>query len=82
MKFEPRHDKTCLRGRLKPACAATEARLRLKIYDIETGGIILSRQRTTNQSDCADAQADLRLCCLHMASTSFLMTRLIYEASL
>ena len=29
-------------------------------------------------SDCADAQADLRFCCLHMAKTSFLMTWLFW----
>ena len=29
-------------------------------------------------SDCADAQADLRLFCWHRAKTGFLMTRLIY----
>ena len=29
-------------------------------------------------SDCADAQADLHLCCPHMAKTGFLMTRLIW----
>ena len=28
-------------------------------------------------SDCADAQPDLRLCCLHIAKTGFLMMRLI-----
>ena len=37
----------CDEGRLKPACTATEARLRFEISDIETRGIILSRQRTT-----------------------------------
>ena len=36
--------------RLKPACAATEASLRLEISDIET----------------RDVQADLRLCCSHI----------------
>ena len=45
-------EKTCLRGfrpgiRHKPACAATEARSRLEISDIETRGFILSKQRTT-----------------------------------
>ena len=56
----------CDQGRLKPACAATEARQRLEISDIETRGITLSRQRTTKTtverrwSDCADGQADLR----------------------
>ena len=38
--IEPRHEKTCLRvcdhGRLKQACAATEAKWRLLISDIET----------------------------------------------
>ena len=33
--------------RLEPACAATEARLKLEILDKETRDIILSRQRTT-----------------------------------
>ena len=37
----------CDQGRLKPACAATEARQRFEISDIETRGIILSRQWTT-----------------------------------
>ena len=44
----------CDQGRLKPACAATEARQRLEISDIETRDIILSRQRTT--------QVLIRLC--------------------
>ena len=34
--------------RLKHACAVTEASYRLEISDIETRGIILSWQRTTN----------------------------------
>ena len=33
--------------RLKPACAASEAREGVEISDIETIGIILVRQRTT-----------------------------------
>ena len=46
---EPRHEKTCLRGvpRDDLVCSASGARLRLDIADIETRGIILSRQRTT-----------------------------------
>ena len=56
--FEPRHEKTCLhvcdQGRLKPACTAIEARQGLEILDIETTGIILSRQQTT--------KALIRLC--------------------
>ena len=43
----------CDQGRLKPAFAATEARQRLEILDIETRGIMLSRP---------NAHADLRLC--------------------
>ena len=35
----------CNQGRLKSACAATQASWRLEISDIETRGIILSRQR-------------------------------------
>ena len=57
--------------RLKLACSATETSWRLEILDIETTGIILSKQRI------ADAQADLRLCCSHTAKTGFLMTWLI-----
>ena len=49
--FEPCHEKTCLRVcdqvRHKPVSAATEAMRMLEISDIETRGIILSRQRTT-----------------------------------
>ena len=64
--IEPRHEKTCLRVfdqvRLKSACAATEARWRLKISDIETRGIILSRQRKKaliRQHGCAGWSAPL-----------------------
>ena len=51
-------------------------------FDIASRGIILSRQRTTKvliRLDCTDAQADLRLCCSHMAKTGFLMTRLRWK---
>ena len=34
----------CNQGNLKPACSASGARWRLEILDIETRGIILSRQ--------------------------------------
>ena len=53
--YEPRHEKTCLRG-LRPGKTQTS----LEMSDIETRGIILSRQRTTKADD-------LRLCCSHMA---------------
>ena len=37
----------CDEARHKPACAATEARQRLEISEIDTRGIILSRQQKT-----------------------------------
>ena len=37
----------CDQVRHKPGCAATEAGWRLEILDIETLGIVLSRQQTT-----------------------------------
>ena len=51
LSYEPHHEKTCLRG-LRPvltqtACTATEARYSLEKSDIETRGIIPSRQLTT-----------------------------------
>ena len=67
----------CDQVRLKQACSASEASYRLEILDIETRGItsILSRQRKQRHwSDCADAQADLCLCCSHVHKTGFLMT--------
>ena len=36
--------RVCDQGRLKSACAATEARQGLEILDVETRGIILFRQ--------------------------------------
>ena len=44
---EPHVFGVCDQVRLKPACSASETRKRLKIYDIGTRSIILSRQRTT-----------------------------------
>ena len=32
-----------------------------------------------NKGDCTDAQADLRICCLHMGKIGFLMAWLIYK---
>ena len=62
----------CDQVRLKPACSTTETSWRLQISDIETRDIILSRQRITKALiSCADAQADLRLCCLHMVKQVF-----------
>ena len=68
----------CDQGRLKPACAATETRYRLENLTIASISITLARQQKQRRSsDCADAQADLRLCCSHMAKAGFLMTWLI-----
>ena len=39
----------------------------------------LGSEQKRSWSDCADAQADLRLCCSHMAWTDFLMARLIWQ---
>ena len=38
--------------------------------------------QTARMRDCADAQADLCLCCSHMAKAGFLMTWLNFIASL
>ena len=46
-------------GRFKPACAATEARKRLNYY--------LCSEQQRHRPDWADMQANLRLCCSHMA---------------
>ena len=49
-----------------------------RVLAIASRGIILSKQRKQRRwSDCTDVQADLRLCCSHMAQTGFLMTWLI-----
>ena len=47
--FEPHQPVSgvCDPGRFKLAYAATEARQRLEILNIETRGIILTKQRTT-----------------------------------
>ena len=68
----------CDQVRLKPACSATETSRRLEILDIETRGIILSKQRITKAlirlRGCAGWSAPLLFAC---GKTGFLMTRLI-----
>ena len=60
--------------KLKLACSATEIVQSLDILDLASRGIVLSKQQTiTRWSDCADAQADLYLCCSHVHETGFLM---------
>ena len=65
----------CDQVRFKPACAATEARYRLESSDIESRGIILSRQWTTKElmrlRGCADWSAPLLFA---YAIKKFLMT--------
>ena len=70
----------CDQGRLKLTCLATETSQRLEMLDLES--IILSGQQEQRcWSDCTDAQADLHLCCSHMAKTGFLMTWLIKQSA-
>ena len=60
--------RVCNRLRLKLACSADETSLGLEISAIVSRGITLSQasKQQWRWSDCADAQADLRLCCSHM----------------
>ena len=62
---------------------ATETSKSLEILHIETTDIIPSKQRITKALIRLrpDAQADLRLCCSHMAKTGFLMTWLIFAGN-
>ena len=61
--------------RLKPVCSATKTSQGREILDIASRGIILSKQQKQRRWwDCANVQADMRLCCLHMAKTDFPMT--------
>ena len=66
---EPRHEKTCLRG-LRPGKTQTDLlsyRSYLGTLHIVSTDIILRSEQQWCWSDCADAQADLHLCCSHMA---------------
>ena len=80
--FEPRHEKPCLRGfRLGKAQTSLRSyRNKLESWNLGYSSIAIILCRCEQQrrwSDCADAQADLRLCCSHMTKTGFLMTWLI-----
>ena len=75
--FEPRHEKMCLRefpprqDTSWPAQLQRPARiLKFQIYKLEVS-FCLGREQQRRWSDCADAQADLRLCCSHMALDTF-----------
>ena len=70
-KIEPRHDKTCLReaptrpDTNRPAQSQKLARvLKFRLQNLEI--YYLSSEQQRRWSDCTDAQADLRICCLHM----------------
>ena len=83
--IEPRHEKTCLRGILSsgypiredsnpPAQLQRPARvLKFWIYQVYVLYCLKSEQQRC-RSDCADAQADLHLCCSYMAKAGYLMT--------
>ena len=62
-------------GKTQTGCSATETSKSFESLNLERRGIILSRQRITTDQD---AQADMHLCCSHMAKTGFLMTWIIY----
>ena len=76
--YEPRHEKTCL-----PVDSTWLAQLqrlasvlKCQLYLVKVLYYLGSEQQRC-WSDCADAQADLHLCCSHMAKTGILMTWLI-----
>ena len=71
--FELRHEKMCLRRsptRLDTNWPAQQQRpariLKFRIYKLVVSFCLGSEQQR-RWTDCADAQADLRLCCSHMA---------------
>ena len=85
LQYEPRHEKTCLWG-FRPGKTQTSL---LSYRDkLESWNFGLSKYRyyTVQAANIkgADqtAQVDLRLCCSHVALTSFLMTWLIFQWSL
>ena len=70
--YEPRHDKTCIQefptrpDTNRPAQPQKLARvLKFRFENLEIL-YYLSSEQQRRWSDCADAQADLRLCCSHM----------------
>ena len=72
IQYEPRHEKTYLwesptrQDTNRPAQLQRPARiLKFRIYKLEVSFCLGSEQQR-RWSDCADAQADLRLCCSHM----------------
>ena len=83
-RCEPRYEKTCLfdRVRHKPACAANKLvkGLKFRIQNLEIL-YYLSSEQQRHWLDCADAHADLRLCCSHRANTGFLMTSRILHSN-
>ena len=68
MTRENLSSEVCDQVRLKRACSATETSLSLEISAFASTGIKLSNsEEQRHWSDCTDAQADLCLCCSHMA---------------
>ena len=79
ISFEPCHKKTCIRG-LRPGKTAQPQKLGrgLKFQKKKLEVLYyLTRKQQRCLSDSEDAQADLRLCCSHMAG--FLTTWPIYD---
>ena len=60
----------CNQLRLKPACSADVTSQGLEISAIASTGYC-TIQAANNKGADQTAQADLRLCCLHMAKTEF-----------
>ena len=65
--YEPRHDKMCLRESLTRQDINWSAQLQRPARILKFGIYKLGSEQQRRWSDCADAQADLRLYCLHMA---------------
>ena len=64
----------CLRPGKTEATILRPARyFRFRIYQLDLCVYYLGSEKQRCRSDCADAQADLRLCCSHKAKTGFLM---------
>ena len=76
--YEPRHEKTCLWG-FRPEDSNRSAQLKklARVMKLPTLKLeilyYLGSEHQRCWSDCVDAQADLHLCCLHMAKMGFLV---------
>ena len=72
LSWENLSSRVCNQVWLKPVCLTTEASLSLEILDIASIGMIQSKEWTTKMLiRLRDVQADLHLCCSHIAKNSF-----------